>query len=88
MSAFANTVQASHVDTDARPSTTFLSKVIVQVRNWRSHLRAGRQIGALSDRQLRDIGMTRLQTEQHAMRPFRPLIQYGQQDLLLTRRWK
>jgi uncharacterized protein YjiS (DUF1127 family) len=88
MSAFAGTVQVSQVDPDARSSTTFWSKIIARVRNWRSHVRAGRQIGALSDRQLRDIGMTRLQTDQHAMQPFRPLIQYGQQDLLLARRWK
>ena len=88
MSAFARTVQTAHVDSRARPSTTFWIKAVARVGNWWSHVRTGRQIEALSDRQLRDIGLTRLQMEQHAMQAFRPLIQYGQQDLLMTRRWK
>ena len=83
MSAFAGTVRVSQVADSARASTTFWSKGFEWLHSWWSQMHAGRQIGALSDRQLRDIGMTRPQTDQHATHAFRPLIQNGQQDQTL-----
>ena len=78
MSAVAGAVKVSQVGADRRPSISLWKKSIAWIRNWRSCVRARRQLEALSDRQLRDIGMTRLEVDRHAMRPFRPLIQHAQ----------
>ena len=75
MSTYVDTFRVSRADARTRPSISFWRMVIVRMRNWQSRMRARRQIAELSDRQLRDIGMTRRQSEQHAVQPFRPLIQ-------------
>jgi len=88
MSSLAGVSEIVLAESGARQSISWWSKVFRQVRRWQSRVRAGRQIRQLDDRQLRDIGMTRLQAEQYAMQPFRPLIRCSHQDVLLARRWK
>ena len=75
MSTFVDVSSVFPVDRDARSGIVWWRRGFMYFCKWRSHTHAARQLLRLNDHQLRDIGLTRGQAENHTMQSFRPLMQ-------------
>ena len=63
-------MQAWLANRDSRPSRSYVRPLIALFGTWRRRLRDRRELALLCERSLRDLGLTRYDTQHEIRKPF------------------